>query len=113
MKLYTYVFDIDNTICITENSNYHDSEPLSDRIAIITQLHDSGHFIILCTARGMGRSGNNPRVAYELFFELTKNQLEEWGVKYHSLMLGKPAGDFYIDDKGIKDHDFFEIRSFE
>jgi len=108
MKLYTYVFDIDNTLCKTEGSDYHKSQPIPERIARINQLHDNGHIIILSTARGMGRSGNNPRVAYELFFQLTKNQLEEWGVKHHSLMLGKPAADFYVDDKGIRDVDFFE-----
>ena len=37
----------------------------------------------------------------------TKQQLEKWGVKYHKLFLGKPSGDIYIDDKGIKDEDFF------
>jgi len=31
-----------------------------------------------------------------------------WGCKYHQLFLGKPSGDFYIDDKGINDTDFFD-----
>ena len=35
------------------------------------------------------------------------NALYDWGAKYHQLFLGKPSGDFYIDDKGIKDKDFF------
>ena len=38
---------------------------------------------------------------------MTKKQLDNWGINYHSLFLGKPSGDFYIDDKGIKDEDFF------
>ena len=42
-----------------------------------------------------------------MFYGFTKNQLIEWGVKHHDLFLGKPAADFYIDDKGIKDEDFF------
>ena len=43
---------------------------------------------------------------------MTAEQLNNWGVKYHALFLGKPAGDIYIDDKGIKDEDFFrnELR---
>ena len=40
----------------------------------------------------------------------TKNQIEEWGIKYHELFLGKPSGDIYIDDKGEKDEDFFNTR---
>ena len=34
--------------------------------------------------------------------------LARGGVKYTDLILGKPAGDKYIDDKGIKDEDFFK-----
>ena len=41
------------------------------------------------------------------FYDLTREQLNNWGVKYNQLFLGKPSGDVYIDDKGIKDEDFF------
>jgi hypothetical protein len=34
-------------------------------------------------------------------------QLELWGCKYHELIMGKPSADYYIDDKAIKDNDFF------
>ena len=27
--------------------------------------------------------------------------MKEWGVKYHELRFGKPAGDYYIDDRLI------------
>jgi hypothetical protein len=55
----------------------------------------------------MGRSGNSRQSAYHEFFELTREQLMRWGVKYDALFMGKPSADFYIDDKGIKDNDFF------
>ena len=35
-------------------------------------------------------------------------QLTDWKVQFHKLMLGKPAADFYIDDKAINDGEFFE-----
>ena len=38
--------------------------------------------------------------------KVTLEQLKKWNVKYHELHLGKPAGDFYIDDKALKDTDF-------
>ena len=56
----------------------------------------------------MGRSGNSVTYAHKVFYEFTKEQLHGWGVKYHQLFLGKPAGDIYFDDKGVKDEDFFE-----
>jgi len=102
-----YVFDIDGTLCTTAESEYENAQPLVDRISKVNELYDEGHSIILQTARGMGRTNNDSIHAYKLFYEFTKQQLDEWGVKYHSLFLGKPSGDIYIDDKGIKDYDFF------
>lgn len=105
-----YVFDIDNTICYNNDGSYENSVPMEDRITKINKLYDEGHEISFLTARGMGRSNNNAEFAYSEFYDLTKNQLDKWGVKYHSLFLGKPAADFYIDDKGISDEDFFDTR---
>tara|TARA_R110000744_G_scaffold241054_3_gene358380 strand:+ start:240 stop:554 length:315 start_codon:yes stop_codon:yes gene_type:complete len=100
----TYVFDIDGTIC-NSDGDYEDSKPLWSRIDKINNLYNEGHIIQFLTARGMGRSHNkNP----DLFEDLTQRQLKEWGVSYHELFMGKPAGDIYIDDKGIKDEDFFD-----
>jgi len=73
----------------------------------VNQLFDSGHIVIIHTARGMGRFKNDSRLAIQAFEELTISQLNRWGVKYSILFLGKPAGDIYIDDKGVKDVDFF------
>lgn len=103
----TYVFDIDGTICTITDGEYPTAKPLRDRIEKVNALYDEGHTIVFQTARGMGRSNNSEQFAYAKFYEFTKQQLEDWGVKYHSLFLGKPAGDIYIDDKGIKDEDFF------
>ena len=103
----TYVFDIDGTICYNKGTNYEMAEPYVDRIRKVNELYDEGHTIIFQTARGMGRSGNSVAYAYTAFEKTTKNQLDEWGVKYHGLFLGKPAGDVYVDDKGVKDEEFF------
>lgn len=104
----TYVFDIDGTICNSSGGDYINSTPILERIKIVNSLYDSGHTIIFQTARGMGRSGNSTAYANAAFYEMTKKQLSEWGVKFHDLFLGKPAGDIYIDDKGMRDIDFFE-----
>ena len=102
-----YVFDIDGTICTNTRGNYENAVPLMERINKVNELYDAGNTVILFTARGMGRSGNNLHFAYNEFFALTERQLKDWGVRYNQLILGKPAGDIYIDDKGIKDEDFF------
>ena len=107
----TYVFDIDGTLCTVTEGDYKNAEPLHDRICDINKLYEDGHTIILCTARGMGRSQNSIAYAEAAFRSLTRDQLAKWGVKYHDLFLGKPAGDIYIDDKGMKDIDFFNEMS--
>ena len=104
----TYVFDIDGTICThTIDKTYLDIKPYSDRVQVINSLYDEGHEIIFYTARGMGRHKNNTAKAFKEFYDMTTKQLESWEIKYNQLFLGKPAGDIYVDDKGIQDTRFF------
>jgi len=102
-----YVIDIDDTICLRSDKNdltYKSAYPIVERIEKINNLYEEGHTIHFLTARGMGRSNNkNP----EALRGTTEQQLEEWGVKYHKLFMGKPAGDYYIDDKAVSDKEFF------
>lgn len=104
----TFVIDIDGTICSDSGGEYEKAVPINSRIDSVNKLYDEGNQIIFFTARGMGSSGNDIEAAKEKWFDFTKNQLEEWGVKYHSLFLGKPAADQYVDDKGISPTFFFE-----
>jgi len=92
--------DIDGTICTQKNNldfddqpiDYSQNKPIPDRIKHINELYDKGHTIVYWTARGC-RSGND-------YTELTKQQLLEWGCKYHDLQVGnKPHFDMYICDK--------------
>lgn len=106
----TYVFDIDGTLCSLSDGKYENAKPYPNRIKEVNKLYTAGHTIILNTARGMGRTENNHNLANEMFRELTEKQMDMWGVKYHKLFLGKPAGDIYIDDKGEKDENFFNTR---
>ena len=102
-----YVFDIDGTICTVTEGNYEQAEPFPNRILAINALYEAGNSITLYTARGMGSSDNDCESAILKWEILTRNQLVTWGVKYHSLFMCKPAGDIYIDDKAIKDTEFF------
>ena len=106
----TYVFDIDGTICSNTNGNYEEAQPLMNRIEKVNKLYDQGNTIIFQTARGMGRSKNSTAYAQAAFYEMTKRQLFQWGVKFDDLFLGKPAADIYVDDKGVKDEEFFKEK---
>ena len=103
----TYVFDIDGTICTLTDGNYEEATPFLKRIEKINSLYESGNSVIYYTARGMGRYDNNGALAREEFWSFTVDQLKTWGAKFDKVILGKPAGDVYVDDKGVRDEDFF------
>jgi hypothetical protein len=102
-----YIFDIDGVICDTKNKEYKKSKPYQDRIQKINKLYDSGHTIMFHTSRGMLKGTNRRDLAESKFWLFTAKQLDGWGVKYHNLVLGKPIGDVYIDQKGLENENFF------
>lgn len=97
-----YCFDLDGTICsITENQEYEKAIPNQQMVDAINKLASENNLIKIYTARGMG-SGKD-------FKTLTTHQLSKWGVRYHSLIMGKPSADFYIDDKGLTPYEFCRL----
>ena len=98
-KLFTFCFDLDNTICTTKNSNYLKSRPKPSAIKIINELYDKGHIIKINTARYMGRNNDNIKQANKQGFKKTHKQLKSWGLKFHKLAISKLAADIYVDDK--------------
>ncbi len=56
---------------------------------------------------GMGVSNGNSNVAYNKYYLLTYNWLNENCVKRHGLIMGKPDFGLLIDDKCINSEDFF------
>ena len=97
-----FVFDLDNTLCSHE-IDYTKASPFLDRIDIVNTLYDNDHTIIIDTARGSQTDID--------WYEITKKQLDDWGVKYHKLRTGiKIYADYYIDDHGISDIDFFKQK---
>jgi hypothetical protein len=104
-----YVVDIDGTICYPgkDDKRYTHAVPRWDRILVINKLYDEGHYVVYLTARGMGRFKNSRMLSHKEFYDFTYDQLKSWGCKFHELHLGKPAADYYIDDKGIHSDEFF------
>jgi D-sedoheptulose 7-phosphate isomerase len=89
----TYLIDLDGTLCTNTFGEYEKAEPIYSAIAIINKYYDDGIHIKIYTARGSG-TGVNWR-------EITESQLNQWGVKYNELILGKPEADVIIDDKSL------------
>lgn len=93
--------DIDETICMyTGEREYNLAKPIPDRINQINTLYENGNYIVYWTARG-----GTTKIDHT---ELTKNQLDLWGAKYHELkMNSKPSYDLLICDKAVNTESFF------
>ena len=95
--------DIDDTICYYTNKEHLDytkAIPYLIRIKKINELYEKGNTIVYWTARGT-KTGI-------LWFNITYNQLKNWGCKFHELKMGKPAYDLFIDDKNINSNHYFK-----
>lgn len=98
----TFVFDIDGVIArIQPELDYAKSEPNEKMVEIINRLYDMGNKIVLFTARGY--------VTGKDWSEVTRDQMQRWGLKYHELKFGKPNADYYVDDKMLGLEELFGL----
>jgi quercetin dioxygenase-like cupin family protein len=93
--------DLDNTLCFTNGNDYINSKPIEERIRYINTLKEQGNCITIWTARG-STTGIDHK-------DLTAKQLDEWGVKYDNLLMGKPSYDIYIDDKSFNSDTYWPV----
>ncbi len=98
--------DIDDTICRYDNEgeknnlDYSKAIPIQKNIDIVNKLYDDGNQITYYTARGALTKTD--------WTELTANQLNKWGCKFHNLRLDKPFFDILIDDRAF--NNFEELK---
>ena len=98
-----YCFDIDGTICTTD-CHYDDARPYKNVIKKINSLYDEGNHIIFYIKRLQIR---------KRLEKYTVNQLQEWKVKYHELIMGKPQFDLMVDDRVINNKAWYEEHSID
>lgn len=106
----TWVFDFDGTITLPGDDHRHlNSQPNRDVIAIMQRIRSSTNDkIIVFTARGMASLGNVEAADERWRLEIEGN-LREWMVPYDRLQFGKPAADYYVDDKGVNVNDLSKL----
>lgn len=93
-KKLTYCFDLDGVVfTLVESLDYSMAKPIDSTVQLINRLFRDGHYIKLYTARGSATGKD--------WKSVTEQQLLECGLLYHELHFGKPAADFYIDDRLI------------
>ena len=110
MRDKVIAFDLDDVICYRDKEEgkvekYFSCKPYYHMIEIIIQCYEQGAHIVVYTARGMTSFAGNPHDIYDNLYQLTVNQLDDWGVKYHKLVMGKLHYDLLIDDKAANSFD--------
>ena len=95
MKL---IIDIDGTIC-DEKRQFSRSlaKPIPYAIQSLKELKKKGYILILYSARTWAE------------YEMTLSWLETNDVPFDQLILGKPEGDYWIDDRAIKYTNWKEV----
>jgi uncharacterized HAD superfamily protein len=85
------IIDIDGTIC-TEEKTFSRSmaKPIIGAKNTLDKLKADGHILILYSARSWNE------------YEMTLKWLNDNKIPYDQVILGKPIGDYWIDDRAIK-----------
>lgn len=100
-------FDVDGVIAKEKDSlgntlPYKFREPCSNAVEYINSLKSSGHTIIIQTARYMKWNKGHQLMAIEQGYTELKKWLDEHGILYDEIYLGKPSADIYVDDRGFQ-----------
>ena len=107
-KQKTIAFDLDNVLCHRQNEfeklgplKYDYCIPNEKMIELVNSLYDEGYKIVIYTARGMLQFNGNVTEIYSQLYAKTLKYLDDWGLKYHQLVMGKIYYDILIDDKAV------------
>jgi len=85
------IIDLDGTICSEEKQFSRALAKIKDGAKeSLEKLRDKGYKIIIYSARTWAE------------YEMTENWLKANKVPYDQIILGKPQGDYWIDDRAIR-----------
>jgi len=96
------IIDIDGTICTkVPVGEYDKADPLPGAVEAMNHLREAGFRIFFYSSR------------HFIHWDVTTKWLRDNGFEYEGLILNKPLGMYYIDDKAIRfGGDWKEILDF-
>jgi len=108
-----FCFDLDNTLVTYPMipNDYTSVDPITKNINMLQFLKESGHYIIIFTARRMRTHKGNLGKVIQDIGEITINTLKQFKIPYDELHFGKPHADFYIDDLAINAYSNLEKKT--
>ncbi|MCR5777509.1 MAG: capsular biosynthesis protein [Lachnospiraceae bacterium] len=108
---YSFVFDIDGTICPIKKKEekYEDLVPYSNVVDKIRYYHEKGAKIVLFTSRNMNSYHGNIGMINANTAKILLEWLEKWDIPYDEIVYGKPwpgHKGFYVDDRTVRPDEF-------
>ena len=106
------IFDIDNTICTTENGDYANSAPNLSIVELIRLRKDEGFYIVLFTSRNMRSYDGSIGKINKFTVPVLVDWLLKHEIPYDELIVGKPwpgPDGYYIDDRSIRPSEFLTL----
>ncbi len=108
---YSFVFDIDGTICPIKKKEekYEDLVPYSEIVEKIRYYKMNGARIILFSSRNMNSYQGNMGLINKNTARTMLDWLEKWDIPYDEIYYGKPwpgHKGFYVDDRTVRPDEF-------
>ena len=106
------IFDIDNTICTTENGDYANSAPNLSIVELIRLRKAEGFYIVLFTSRNMRSYDGSIGKINKFTVPVLVDWLFKHEIPYDELIVGKPwpgPDGYYIDDRSIRPSEFLTL----
>lgn len=99
------IFDLDDTLCTTQNGDYANATPIQPVIDKLKDYHAQGFTIVINTSRNMRTYEGNVGAINKNTLPIITDWLAKHDIPYDELYVGKPwcgFEGFYIDDKAIR-----------
>lgn len=98
-KSKTIMVDLDGVVCTEERTFDRPlAKPLDGAREALASLKAAGHTIIIYTGRGWPE------------YRATKQWLDDHGMAYDQIHMGKPIADIWIDDRALRFTDWGQTR---
>ncbi len=113
LKDYTFVFDIDGTLCPIrkKEERYEDLVPFPEMVERLRAYRDSGAKIVLYTSRNMNSYQGNLGLINKYTAAVLTEWLKKWDIPYDEIVYGKvwPGHHgFYVDDRTVRPDEFLK-----
>ena len=106
------IFDLDDTLCTTQNGDYANAQPITEVVEKLKEYHRQGFTIIINTSRNMRTYQGNIGAINKNTLPIIIDWLARHDIPYDELYVGKPwcgFEGFYVDDKAIRPDELVKL----